>query len=82
MFELEHTRNLLYELGLNTASELLDAKLEDAMHKDATYLSFLSELLEAEIQEKNAAAKKQGLSCPDCRIERHWKSSILGFNPA
>jgi len=44
MFELEHTRNLLYELGLNTASELLDAKLEDAMHKDATYLSFLSEL--------------------------------------
>jgi len=38
MFELEHTRNLLYELGLNTASELLDAKLEDAMHKDATYL--------------------------------------------
>lgn len=48
MFELEHTRNLLYELGLNTASELLDAKLEDAMHKDATYLSFLSELLEAE----------------------------------
>jgi len=52
------------------------------MHKDATYLSFLSELLEAEIQEKNAAAKKQGLSCPDCRIERHWKSSILGFNPA
>src|SRR5690606_38774443 len=53
MFELEHTRNLLYELGLNTASELLDAKLEDAMHKDATYLSFLSELLEAEIQHEN-----------------------------
>jgi|GEM_PF-2007659 len=31
MFELEHTRNLLYELGLNTASELLDAKLEKAV---------------------------------------------------
>jgi len=47
MVELEHARSLLSELGLDTASELLDAKLEDAMHKDATYLSFLSELLGA-----------------------------------
>ena len=45
MLELEHTHNHLLELGLNSASVLLDAKLEDAMHKDITYLYFLSELL-------------------------------------
>jgi len=27
------------------ASELLEAKIEDAMHEEATYLSFLSDLL-------------------------------------
>ena len=58
MGELEHTRSLLSELGLDTASELLDAKLEDAMHKDATYLSFLSELLGAEMQEKKRRSEE------------------------
>jgi DNA replication protein DnaC len=58
MVELEHTRSLLSELGLNTASELLDARLEDAMHKNSTYLSFLSELLEAEIQEKKRRSEE------------------------
>ena len=52
MVELEHARSILSELGLNTASELLDAKIEDAIHKNATYLSFFSELLRAELQEK------------------------------
>ena len=57
MVELEHARNILSELGLDTASELLEAKIEDAIHKNATYLTFISELLEAEIQEKIFIAK-------------------------
>ncbi len=58
MVKLEHARRLLSELGLDTASELLDAKLENAMHKDATYLSFLSELLEAEMKEKKRRSEE------------------------
>jgi site-specific DNA recombinase len=37
----------------------LDAKIEDAMHKEATYLGFLSELLNAEIQEKRRRSELQ-----------------------
>ena len=59
MVELEHARSILSELGLATASELLDAKIEDAMHKEATYLGFLSELLNAEIQEKRRRSELQ-----------------------
>lgn len=58
MVELENTSNLLSELGLNTAAELLDAKLEEAMHKNATYLSFLNELLNAEMQEKKRRSEE------------------------
>lgn len=61
MIELEHTRRMLSELGLDIASELLDAKIEDAMQKEATYLSFLSELLEAEIQEKRRRSEETRL---------------------
>ena len=34
MVELEHARELLHGLGLHTAAELLDARLEEASHKD------------------------------------------------
>jgi DNA replication protein DnaC len=58
MIELEHTRSILSDLGLDTASELLDAKLEDAIHKGSTYLSFLSELMEAEMQERKRRSEE------------------------
>ncbi|MDI9500549.1 MAG: ATP-binding protein, partial [Bacillota bacterium] len=56
--ELEHARSILSELGLATASELLDAKLEDAMHKEATYLGFCSEIINDEIQEKSLRSEE------------------------
>ena len=82
MFELEHTRNLLYELGLNTASELLDAKLEDAMHKDATYLSFLSELLEAEIQEKKRRSEETRIKLSRLPHRKTLEEFDFGFQPS
>jgi DNA replication protein DnaC len=82
MFELEHTRNLLYELGLNTASDLLDAKLEDAMHKDATYLSFLSELLEAEIQEKKRRSEETRIKLSRLPHRKTLEEFDFGFQPS
>lgn len=58
MVELEHARGLLAELGLTTASVLLDAKLEDATHKNMTYLSFLDGLLGAEMQERKKRSEE------------------------
>lgn len=52
MVELEHAREMLRELGLNRAAELLDARLEDASQGGMTYLAFLSGLVEAEKQER------------------------------
>ena len=42
MVELEHARSILSEPGLATASELLDAKIEDAMHKELSTLAFVA----------------------------------------
>ena len=45
MVELEHARQMLHDLGLTTAAELLDAHLEQAVHGEMTYIRFLEELL-------------------------------------
>lgn len=39
MLELEHTRELLIEMGLVSAAALLDARLEAAAKGELTYLS-------------------------------------------
>jgi DNA replication protein DnaC len=82
MFELEHTRSLLIELGLNTASELLDAKLEDAMHKDTTYLSFLSELLEAEMQEKKRRSEETRIKLSRLPHRKTLEEFDFSFQPS
>jgi len=58
MVELERSRELLQELSLNTASELLDARLEDASQKEMTYVTFLCGLLEAEQQERKRRSEE------------------------
>jgi len=52
MLELEHTREILGEMGLNTAAKLLDARLEEAVQGKVTYLSFLFGLLDVEKQDR------------------------------
>ena len=45
MVELEHARSLLADMGLCTASELLDAQLEESLHAEQSYVQFLDGLL-------------------------------------
>lgn len=58
MVELEHTRDLLVELGLHTAAALLDARLEAAAHSELTYLSFLGGLLDVEKAERKRRSEE------------------------
>lgn len=58
MVELEYGRALLDGLGLHTAAELLDARLEEASHTEMTYLCFLSDLLESEQQERKRRSEE------------------------
>jgi len=50
--ELEHARELLGSMGLETASALLDAQMERSLHAEHTYAQFLDELLTSEQQER------------------------------
>src|SRR5690554_1907413 len=52
MVELEHTRDLLENMGLKTAAGLLDAQLERSLKAQNTYLAFLLELLTLEDTER------------------------------
>ena len=70
MIELEHTRDLLKELGLSTAAELLDARLEAAAHSELTYLSFLGGLLEVENAERRYQADERTGNTSFCGTER------------
>jgi DNA replication protein DnaC len=82
MVELEHARNILSELGLNTASELLDAKLEDSLHKEATYLTFLNELLETEIQEKRRRSEETRLKLSRLPHRKTLEEFEFSFQPS
>ena len=52
MVELEHARELLGSMGLETAATLLDAQMEQSLHAEHTYAQFLDELLTSEQQER------------------------------
>jgi len=82
MVELEHTRSLLSELGLDTASKLLEARLEDAMHKGATYLSFLSDLLEAELQEKKRRSEETRIKMSKLPHRKTLEEFDFEFQPS
>ena len=58
MLELEHTRELLIEMGLVSSAALLDARLEAAAKGELTYLSFLSGLLDAERQHRTRRSEE------------------------
>lgn len=82
MVELEHARNILSELGLDTASELLEAKIEDAIHKNATYLTFISELLEAEIQEKRRRSEETRIKLSGLPHRKTLEEFDFSFQPS
>lgn len=82
MVELEHTRSILSELGLNTASGLLDAKIEDAIHKNATYLTFLNELLGAELQEKKRRSEETRIKLSRLPHRKTLEEFDFDFQPS
>ena len=82
MVELESARSLLMGLGLNTASKLLDAILENASHKDTTYISFLNELLGAEMQEKKKRSEETRIKLSRLPHRKTLEEFDFGFQPS
>jgi DNA replication protein DnaC len=81
MLELEHTRELLKELGLSTAAELLDARLEAAAHSDLTYLSFLGGLLEVEKSERKRRSEETRMKLSRLPHRKSLDEFDFGFQP-
>jgi len=58
MVDLEHARDMLENMGLKTAAELLDAQLERSLKSTDTYLAFLLELLTLEDTERKRRSEE------------------------
>lgn len=82
MVELEHARELLRELGLCTSSELLDAVVEDASHKDITYLSFLGGLLDVEMQERKRRSEETRIKMSRLPHRKTLEEFEFSFQPS
>ncbi len=81
MIELERSRKLLQELGLHTAAQLLDAGLEDATHRELTYLSFLCELLNTEQQERKRRSEETRIKMSRLPHRKTLEEFDFGFQP-
>ncbi len=58
MADIEHARECLERIGLTAGSQLLEAKLEDAAKRELTYLDFLSDFLDVELQERKRRSEE------------------------
>ena len=81
MIELEHTRDLLEGLGLTTAAELLDARLEAAAHSELTYLSFLAGLLEVEKTERQRRSEETRIKLSRLPHQKTLEEFDFDFQP-
>jgi DNA replication protein DnaC len=82
MIELEHTRDLLTGLGLTTAAELLDARLEAATHSELTYLSFLAGLLEVEKAERQRRSEETRMKLSRLPHQKTLEEFDFDFQPS
>jgi DNA replication protein DnaC len=82
MIELEHTRDLLTGLGLTTAAELLDARLEAAAHSELTYLSFLVGLLEVEKAERQRRSEETRMKLSRLPHQKTLEEFDFDFQPS
>lgn len=81
MIELEHTRDLLNGLGLTAAAELLDARIEQAIHSDLTYLSFLEGLLEVERAERKRRSEETRIKLSRLPHRKTLEDFDFNFQP-
>lgn len=82
MVELEHTRALLSTMGLSTASNLLDAHLEQAVHEEQTYVQFLNELLSSEHMERKRKSLETRLKLSRLPHRKQLDDFDFSFQPS
>lgn len=82
MVELEHTRALLEQLGLQTAAHLLDAQLERSLHGQQTYVQFLKELLSCEQQERERKSRETRLKLARLPHRKGLEDFDFSFQPS
>ena len=82
MVELEHSRQLLCEMGLTTAGALLDAHLERAVHEEMTYIRFLEELLSSEQMERRRKSQEVRLKMSRLPHRKTLEDFEFAFQPS
>jgi len=82
MVELEHSRQLLCEMGLNTAGDLLEAYLEKAVHEEMTYIRFLNELLSSEQMERRRKSSEMRLKLSKLPHRKTLEDFDFSFQPS
>lgn len=82
MVELEHTRQMLGDMGLATAAELLDAHLEKAVHEEMTYIRFLEDLLISEQMERRRKSQETRLKMSRLPHRKSLEDFDFAFQPS
>ena len=82
MVELEHARELLDGMGLNTAASLLDAQLERSTHPEDTYVHFLDELLTLEHTERKRRSEETRIKLSRLPHRKTLDEFDFGFQPS
>ena len=82
MLALEQVRTRLEQLGLNTVSEILEARLDLAAQQQQPYTEFLAELLNAEVIARQQHQVVQHLKLAHFPFERTLESFDFGFQPS
>ena len=82
MVELEHARDLLTRMGLDTAAQLLDAHLERSLHDQHTYVQFLAELLSSEQMERERRSRETRLKLAKLPHRKGLEDFDFSFQPS
>lgn len=82
MVELERSRELLKDFGLDNAAGLLDAHLEKAAHSEVTYAAFLCGLLETEEQARKRRSEETRLKLSRLPHRKTLEEFNFPFQPS
>ena len=82
MVELEHARELLSNMGLETAATLLDAQMERSLHAEHTYAQFLNELLTSEQQERGRKGEEMRTKLARLPHRKSLEEFDFSFQPS
>lgn len=77
---LEHARELLGSMGLETAAALLDVQMKRSLHAEHTYVQFLDELLTSEQQERGRKGEEMRTKLAAFHTEKVWRNLTSAFS--